>query len=174
MSCNERSRRAFLQQGACALFTAGALGLACDAEALPVAFVSALSAGVERRYPLPAADGVSIDRSAQVILVRSGRNVYAMALACPHQQAAVKWVEQDHRFQCTKHDSRYTPDGTYTSGRATRNLDRFPIRLEGDTIVVATDRVYRSDQDKGAWTGAHAELPALTPAPGTAAARPAP
>ena len=83
-----------------------------------------------------------------------------MALACPHQNATVKWVDKDHRFQGTKHDSRYTPDGTYTSGRATRNLDRFPIRLEDDTVVVATDRVYRSDQAQGAWNAAHADIPA--------------
>jgi nitrite reductase/ring-hydroxylating ferredoxin subunit len=161
MSCNERSRRDFLHQGACALLTAGALGLAAgDVSALPVSFVTAATAAGERRYPLPAADGVSIDRAAQVILVRAGRSVYAMALACPHQNAAVKWVEQDHRFQCSKHDSRYTPDGSYTSGRATRNLDRFPVRLDGDSVVVGTDHVFRSDQDKNAWSAAHVDLPA--------------
>jgi Rieske Fe-S protein len=148
-----------MQQGACALITTSALGLPLDAEALPVAFVTAETAAAERQYPLPAADGVSIDRSAQVILVRVGHSVYAMALACPHQNAAVKWIEKDHRFQCTKHDSRYTPDGAYTSGRATRNLDRFPIRVEGNTVVVATDSVYRSDRDQAAWNAAHAELP---------------
>ena len=124
-------------------------------------FVTAKTVAAERRYPVPASDAVSIDRGAQVILVRTGRSVYAMAFACPHQNAAVKWVERDHRFQCTNHDSRYTPDGTYTSGRATRNLDRFPIRLEGDAVVVATDQVYRSDRDQSAWSAAHAELPAV-------------
>ena len=160
MSCSQASRRAFLQHGVCAIVTAGALGLAVDAGALPVAFVAAEAVADERRYPLPAADGVSIDRDAQVILVRVGRSVYAMALACPHQNAAVKWVDSEHRFQCSKHDSRYTPDGTYTSGRATRNLDRFPVRLEGSTVVVAVDRVFRSDQDKGGWSAAHADIPA--------------
>jgi Rieske Fe-S protein len=160
MRCSDWSRRAFLHRGACAILTTTALGLPVDAAALPVTFVTAESAATERHYPVPAADGVNIDRTAQVILVRAGRSVYAMALACPHQNAAVKWVAQDHRFQCTKHDSRYTPDGTYTSGRATRNLDRFPIRLEGESVVVATDRVYRSDQDTGAWRSAHVELPA--------------
>src|SRR5689334_12859333 len=160
MSCNGRSRRSFLQHGACALITTTTLGLSLDAAELPVTFVTATAAGAERRYPVPAADGVSIDRGAQVILVRAGRSVYAMALACPHQNAAVKWIEKDRRFQCTKHDSRYTPDGSYTSGRATRNLDRFPVRLEGDSVVVATDRVYRSDQNKDAWNAAHADIPA--------------
>jgi nitrite reductase/ring-hydroxylating ferredoxin subunit len=160
MPCSEWSRRSFLQRGTCALLTTGALGVSIDADALPVTFVTAATAGPERSYPVPAADGVSIDRSAQIILVRAGRAVYAMALACPHQNAAVKWVEKDHRFQCTKHDSRYTPDGAYTSGRATRNLDRYPLRLDGPTIVVATDRVYRSDRDQAGWSAAHVELPA--------------
>ena len=159
MSCSEWSRRDFLQHGVCALAAAGTLGVAVDAAALPVTFVTGEVVAEERHYPVPAADGVTVDRAAQVILVRVGRSVYAMALACPHQNAVVKWVEADHRFQCTKHDSRYTPDGTYTSGRATRNLDRFPIRLEGDTVVVATDRVYRSDQDRGGWSAAHADIP---------------
>jgi len=161
MSCSDGSRRDFLREAACALLSANMLGLtSSDVSALPVSFVSALSAAGDRRYPLPAADGVSIDRVGQVILVRAGRSVYAMALACPHQNAAVKWVEKDHRFQCSKHDSRYTPDGSYTSGRATRNLDRYPLRLEGNTVVVTTDQVYRSDQNRGAWSAAHAELPA--------------
>lgn len=43
----------------------------------------AAGTAAERRYPIPPADGVSID------------------------------------------DSRYTPEWTYTSGHATRNLDRF-------------------------------------------------
>lgn len=152
------SRRAFLQQSACALLTTGALGLSIDVSTLPVAFVSAETVAEEHRYPVPAADGVSIDRTTQIILVRTGHLVYAMALACPHQNAAVKWIEKDHRFQCTKHDSRYTPDGTYTSGRATRNLDRFPVRVDGASVIVAADRVFRSDQDPAGWQAAHAEL----------------
>jgi Rieske Fe-S protein len=77
-----------------------------------------------------------------------------MALACPHENAAVKWLNKDRRFQCSKHDSQYTPEGVYTSGHATRNLDRFPVRREQNEVVVTIDRVYRSDQDLTAWTSA--------------------
>ena len=70
----------------------------------------------------------------------------------------MSWIARDGRFQCSKHDSRYTPEGTYTSGRATRNLDRFPVRREQNEIVVTTDRVYRSDQDLGSWTSAGVTL----------------
>jgi nitrite reductase/ring-hydroxylating ferredoxin subunit len=107
--------------------------------------------GGERRYPLPSADGVVIDKDATAGLARYQGKVFALSLACPHQRAAVRWLATAQRFQCSKHDSKYQPTGTYTSGRAARNLDRFPIRRDGDTLVVDVTRVFKSDQDAAAW-----------------------
>ena len=152
------NRRRFLRQGGCGLLTLAALGFGDALMPLPVTFVDAIVSAAERRYPVPAGDGVSIDRGAQIILVRYTGMVYAMALACPHENAAVKWLNKDGRFQCTKHDSKYTPDGTYIAGRATRNLDRFPIHIEGAEVVITTDRVFRSDQDAAGWTAAAAAV----------------
>ncbi len=108
----------------------------------------------EKRYPIPASDGATVDHDAQVILVRYQNRIVALAVACPHQNAAVKWLPGDGRFQCSKHDSRYTPDGVHTAGRATRNMDRFPITRDGATVVVDVSRVYRSDQDAAGWASA--------------------
>ena len=159
MPCDATTRRDFLRQGAvCGLFTLAALGLPGDVSALPVAAIEAQAAGNERRYPLPTADGVNVDRSAQVILVRMAGKVYAMSLVCPHENAAVRWLPKDGRFQCSKHTSRYTPEGTFTSGRATRNMDRFPVHKDGAQIVVTTDRVFQSDKDPGGWAGAAVQV----------------
>jgi len=116
------------------------------------------AAAVEKRYPIPASDGAMVDRDTQVILVRYQNHVVALALACPHQNAAVKWLPNDGRFQCSKHDSRYTPDGVHTAGRATRNMDRFPITRDGAFVVVDCSRVYRSDQDAGGWAAASIDV----------------
>lgn len=153
-------RRTFLQTAGC---FAGVLALAGlwggDAQALAVSFAAGTQSGNERTYPLPLSDGVTVDRDAQVILVRVSGRIVAMALACPHQNAAVKWLENDHRFQCTRHDSQYTPEGTYTSGRATRNMDRFPIRRDGATLHVDVTRVFHSDQDGAGWAAASVQVP---------------
>ena len=130
------------------------LGLAGDVAAGTVTFATGGQSGNDRAYPMPVADGVTIDRGAQVILVRAGGHVYAFALSCPHQNAAVKWVAQDNRFQCTKHDSRYQFDGVHTSGRATRNMDRYPIRRDGDVVHVDVSHVFQSDKDSAGWTAA--------------------
>ncbi len=106
-------------------------------------------------YPLPPTDGAQIDDNNQVILVRWEGSVYAFNLSCPHQRTALRWDDADHRFQCPKHHSKYQPDGEFISGRATRNMDRFPIRRDAsNTIIVNVDSMLRSDQDLAAWTAA--------------------
>jgi Rieske Fe-S protein len=152
MPCRQ-SRRAFLRQGGCGLFTLATLGIGGDV-VLPVSAIAGVGSAKEKQYPIPAADGVNIDRSAQVILVRYANHVYAFSMVCPHERAAVKWLKKDNRFQCTKHDSEYTPDGTYITGHATRNLDRFPVRRDGEMVIVSLDRVYQADKHAAAWAAA--------------------
>ena len=60
----------------------------------------------------------------------------------------------EHRFQCTKHDSQYQPDGVHTSGRATRNLDRYVIRRDGNDIVVDLHKWIQSDTNPSGWAAA--------------------
>ncbi len=155
---NVSSRREFIQTVGCLTGALTALGIPRDVLAAPVAIIDSDQVGVEKSYPIPAADGVSIDRTAQVILVRSSGRVFAFALSCPHQNAAVKWVPQHNQFECTKHDSHYTADGTHVSGRATRNMDRMPIRKDGDVVRVDTAHVFQSDKDSAGWNAASASV----------------
>jgi Rieske Fe-S protein len=155
MSSPDEARRQFLQAGGClALAMLAASTLPESLLAAPMVFVTGRGSGAERAYPIPSGDSVSIDRKEQIILVRSQNHVFAFNLSCPHQNAAVRWVANDHRFQCTKHDSQYQPDGTYTSGRATRNMDRLPIRRDGASVVLNLDQIIQSDADPGGWAAA--------------------
>jgi nitrite reductase/ring-hydroxylating ferredoxin subunit len=150
------TRRAFLIGSARCAVAACALSFGPDLAGLPIFEVDGHAEGAERRYPVPPGDSVNIDRGASLILVRKGALVYAFSLACPHEQAAVKWVENAKQFQCTKHDSHYDPVGVHTSGRATRNLDRFPVRRDGKDVVVDVSKVWRSDLNPSEWNAAEA------------------
>ncbi|HMB79977.1 MAG TPA: hypothetical protein VKI43_07920, partial [Vicinamibacterales bacterium] len=57
-------------------------------------------------------------------------------------------------FQCPKHESKYQPNGTFMNGRATRNMDRLPIRLDGATLVVNVAAMFQSDKDPAGWASA--------------------
>ncbi len=122
---------------------------------LPVVAGTAAQAGPdERSYPLPLADGVTIDRDTQVIVVRLQQKLYAFNLACPHENTALRWKPRDGRFQCPRHESQYQPDGTFISGRATRNMDRFAVKRAGDELVVDLNRLFHSDQAPQDWSSA--------------------
>jgi Rieske Fe-S protein len=148
-------RREFLKSAACFGLSMGLVGLTSGAaNALPVFLTEGIQSGAETRYPIPAADSVNVDRKAQLIVARSQGHIYVFALSCPHQNNAVKWLPKDHRFQCTKHDSQYAPDGVHTSGRATRNMDRYVIRRDGDSVLVDLHRWFQSDKDPAGWAAA--------------------
>ena len=161
-ACADTGRRDFLLDA----LRAGAIALAAigfapgDAGAMPLPFTSALAAsGTEKSYPVPVADGVQVDKENEVILSRVGRQVYAFALACPHQNTALRWEGDDHRFQCPKHKSTYRPDGSFIEGRATRSMDRYAIRLAGANVVVDIDTIIQEDLDKARWIQAVVAVP---------------
>jgi len=151
------ARRAFIRDAALAAASVLAtLGIvSSEARAMPVRVASALSAHEdERTYPIPTADGATIDKEESVIVVRWQGSVYVFSLACPHQNTALKWEQQESRFQCPKHHSKYRPDGSFIEGRATRGMDRFAIRRDGDKLVVDLDKLYQQDTDLEAWKAA--------------------
>ncbi len=155
-SCPLTSRRDFVRDAA--LSVAGvmaSLRIASSAAALPVSMIDPLSrmAG-SITYPIPAGDSVHIDKDNEVILVRSQNVVYAFNLSCPHQNTALRWNAGAKEFQCPKHKSKYTPQGSFISGRATRGMDRFAIQREGATVVVNVDEMYQEDENGAEWKSA--------------------
>ena len=158
--CSLSPRRTFLL-GMSSAVLAAMVGSGWDADAseLPVSLASGTQgAGNSRTYAVPAEDGATIDRDAQVILVRLHSQAYAFNLACPHENTVLRWRPEDARFQCPRHGSRYQPDGTFISGRATRNMDRFAIRRTAEGLVVDLDHLYRSDRNQAEWAGAAVAL----------------
>ncbi|MDB4905312.1 MAG: Rieske [2Fe-2S] iron-sulfur protein [Gemmatimonadetes bacterium] len=156
-------RRAFLRDmGRLALGALVAAGMTPSvARALPLEFVSGRREGGARNehaYPIPAADGVQIDKDESVIIARSAGVAYAFGLACPHQNTALRWDASESRFQCPKHKSRYRMDGEFIEGRATRSMDRYAIRRDGANLVVDVDKLLREDDDAAEWKAALVRL----------------
>lgn len=150
-------RRDFLRDAAgiaAAFFVSLGAGSAA-AQGMTLKVVRALAVhGDEATYAIPAADGATIDADREVILARYHGRVYAFSLSCPHQRTMLRWQPEEQRFQCPKHHSRYTPDGTYISGRATRSMDRYTIRRAGNNVVVDTGQMHKENEDRPAWESA--------------------
>ena len=130
-----------------------------DAAAAEAIYAVGEMTGIEidpthKAFPIPAGDGAAIDKKTGVILVRLQGKVMAFNLSCPHENTALRWKPAVGRFECTKHDSKYSPDGTYIGGRATRNMDRLKIARDGATVVVDLSTMIKSDAQLAEWQAA--------------------
>ena len=149
------SRRQFLRGAGAALAVLATLGVSVAEAEFRIERTRAVRTGPKSvTYPIPPQDGVQIDDKQEVILVRWQGSVYAFNLSCPHQRTALRWNDGDHQFQCPKHHSKYRPDGTFVSGRATRGMDRFSVTRAGIEIVVDVNAMHKEDQDRAGWDAA--------------------
>jgi cytochrome b6-f complex iron-sulfur subunit len=65
----------------------------------------------------------------------------ALYRKCVHLGCSVPHCEKSMLFECPCHGSKYRLHGEYYSGPAPRGLDRFPVAIEGDQVVVDTGDV---------------------------------
>lgn len=150
-------RRTFLRSAALAaaatLATLGAAPGAAFADGVRVIAPLSISGG-QRSYRLPTADSVAVDGANDAIIARWQGRVHAFSSRCPHRGTRLEWHADETRIFCPRHKARFQPDGAHDSGRATRNLDRYEIRRQGDTMIVNLDVLYRADQNAAGWQGA--------------------
>jgi Rieske Fe-S protein len=159
--CPLMDRRAALRRGA--LGALALLGAPSALHALEAASANLLELtpsrveGDVRTYAIPMQDGVHIDKDPEVIVVRWEGVLYAFALSCPHQHTPLRWDEGAKHFRCPKHRSQYQPNGSFIKGRATRGMDRLPIRLDGNQLVVTVTPI-RQDKDPKGWESAFLKI----------------
>ena len=155
--CAVIARRDFLRTaGLMAAGTLVALGASpAIAAAAPMEFVTARGGCARRKDVSRSGQGRHADRQGQ------RRDDHALAgqgvrlrpgLPAPEHGAAL--VREGHRSSSAPSTTRAsTPDGVYIkdSGRATRGLDRFAVRKDGNNVVVNLDKLYQEDEDEAAW-----------------------
>jgi cytochrome b6-f complex iron-sulfur subunit len=65
----------------------------------------------------------------------------ALYRKCVHLGCSVPHCDTSMLFECPCHGSKYQLAGEYFAGPAPRGLDRFPISIEGDAVMVDTGSV---------------------------------
>jgi cytochrome b6-f complex iron-sulfur subunit len=65
----------------------------------------------------------------------------ALYQKCPHLGCKVPFCESSAQFECPCHGSVYNVLGEYLAGPAPRGMDRFPISIENDHVMVDTSTI---------------------------------
>jgi nitrite reductase/ring-hydroxylating ferredoxin subunit len=90
---------------------------------------------------VPAATAMAMGRPAMVT-DPSGEEILALWRKCPHLGCMVPpMCTERHRFQCNCHQSTYNVLGEKLElGPAPRGMDRFPVRIEADGMLIVDTR----------------------------------
>jgi cytochrome b6-f complex iron-sulfur subunit len=65
-----------------------------------------------------------------------GAGLLALYQKCTHLGCRVPWCATSKRFECPCHGAVFNRVGEYVAGPAPRGLDRFPIEVDADGLVV--------------------------------------
>jgi cytochrome b6-f complex iron-sulfur subunit len=64
----------------------------------------------------------------------------ALYMVCTHLGCLYKWAQSNNRFECPCHGSKFSREGFYIEGPASRSLDMFEITEEEGMVVVNTGK----------------------------------
>ncbi len=81
---------------------------------------------------------VKYSLNGRFYVTQSQGGLRALYQKCPHLGCKVPWNEATGEFKCPCHGSVYNLIGEYESGPAPRGMDRFPITIENDHVMVDT------------------------------------
>jgi cytochrome b6-f complex iron-sulfur subunit len=99
------------------------------------AFGGVVAAGTVADYP----DGtVRYFLDGRFYVTSSSGSLVALYQKCPHLGCRVPFCDSSGRFECPCHGSIYNIRGEYIQGPAPRGMDRFPIKIQGDRVLVDT------------------------------------
>jgi cytochrome b6-f complex iron-sulfur subunit len=85
--------------------------------------------------------------------------VVALFQKCVHLGCRVPWCQTSQWFECPCHGSKYNRVGEKKGGPAPRGLDRFPVEVAGETVVINTGLVVQGPSIGTNTTGQEAEGP---------------
>jgi cytochrome b6-f complex iron-sulfur subunit len=93
--------------------------------------------GIPMEEMLAGQSRVVLVRGEPVLVIREANRVVALSATCTHLSCIVKY-KGEGVVLCPCHASLFDLSGNVTAGPAPRPLPSYPVRIEGDKIVVGS------------------------------------
>ncbi len=72
-------------------------------------------------------------------VIRDEKGVTAVNLVCTHLGCLVIWKQERSGYHCPCHDGWFDAEGKVTAGPPPLPLEKIPVRVEGNTIIVGEE-----------------------------------
>jgi len=84
------------------------------------------------RKPKDYPPGVTFNADRRLFVLRDEDDFHVISGVCTHLGCTVQWRQDERRFDCPCHGSRFREDGTVISGPAPRPLEWYAVTLSPD------------------------------------------
>jgi cytochrome b6-f complex iron-sulfur subunit len=122
-------------------------GVGWVASCLPLALAACSSQKISKDWETIGTSG-ELDKSSQLLVPNSpvgsvlvvgkssGSNLIAVNPTCTHKGCTVAWKAEAKKFACPCHGSEFGIDGKVQKGPASRPLNTYAVKIEGDSVLV--------------------------------------
>jgi menaquinol-cytochrome c reductase iron-sulfur subunit len=93
---------------------------------------------VEMAFRRNRVDGWKIlsEKSTAWVVKQPDNQIVAFGPQCTHLGCAYHWEDAKDQFVCPCHSSLFSADGKVVSGPASRSLDRYETRVQGNKLLI--------------------------------------
>ncbi len=142
---SEMSRRSFLSAGWKVGFgLLAAAGVITTWDLLKPHLAAGFDVIVQTVSPDAVPDsGVLVVPEARGYLVKVEDEVLAFSEVCTHLGCRVPYIDENTRFECPCHGSKFTREGDYIEGPAPRGMDEYATEVVDDVILIDTSEVIK-------------------------------
>ena len=90
----------------------------------------------KKEIPAGEAKDIVFNNTPGVIINRPDKGYIALSRVCTHLGCLVDYQKDKKRFLCPCHAGTYDLSGNVTGGPPPKPLPQFPVRVEGDSIII--------------------------------------
>ena len=90
----------------------------------------------KKDIPVGEAKDIIFNNTPGVVINRPDKGYVALSRVCTHLGCLVDYQKDKNRFLCPCHAGTYDLSGNVTSGPPPKPLQQFPLKVEGDSIII--------------------------------------
>jgi cytochrome b6-f complex iron-sulfur subunit len=90
----------------------------------------------KKDIPSGEAKNIVFNNTPGVLINRPDKGFIALSRVCTHLGCLVDYQKDKNRFLCPCHAGTYDLSGSVISGPPPKPLQKFPLKVEGDSIII--------------------------------------
>lgn len=90
----------------------------------------------KHEIPVGTSKIIDFDEKLAIVINRPDKGFIALSKVCTHLGCLVEYEKDTNTLLCPCHAGRFDLEGNVLSGPPPRSLSKYPLKVEGDQIII--------------------------------------